>query len=105
MTSADLEALIAAVRERHTRFGPDEEGKTRLLDRLRNLARLDEEPLDYDESVTADFLERLPVALAVCHPDCGRREFIVEGSTQACQRCGGSMFRTEKRWYVRVNSR
>ena len=99
--SDDFDTLLAAVRARHERFGPDDESKRRLRDHLRNLARLDEEPLDYDEEVTAAFPGRISVAFAVCHPECGRREFIVDGSTQACQRCGGLMFRTEARWYRR----
>jgi hypothetical protein len=97
--NSDLDTLLEAVRARHERFGPDDEGKQRLLDHLRNLARMDEEPLDYDQGAMAGFPERVLVAFAVCHPECGRREFIVEGSTQACQRCGGLMFRTETRWY------
>ncbi len=97
----DIDVLLEAVRERHVQFGPDDEGKKRLLDHLRNLVRLDEEPLDYDQDCTGEFPERIPVAFAVCHPECGRREFIVDGSTQACQRCGGLMFRAETRWYWR----
>ncbi len=97
--ASDLDSLFARVRERYERFEPDAEGRQRLLDHLRNLARFDEEPLDYDQEARSEFPDRLPVAYAVCHPECGRAEFIVEGSTQACQRCGGLMFRTDTRWY------
>lgn len=101
----DLDAALDRVRERFERFGPDDEGKARLLAHLRNVARMDEEPLDYDQDHCAPFPDRLPVAFAVCHPECGRAEFIVEGSTQACQRCGGLMFRNETAWYARVDER
>jgi hypothetical protein len=35
----------------------------------------------------------------VCHPECGAREFIVDGSTQECSHCGGSMFRSDTAEY------
>jgi hypothetical protein len=50
---------------------------------------------DYPEvdNDTIGFPERVAVAYAVCGRDCGRAEFIVDGSTQMCQYCGRLMFR------------
>lgn len=57
---------------------------------------------DYPEVEDADikFPDRVGVAYAVCTPDCGRAEFIVDGSTQICSYCGRTMFRTVVRWYT-----
>ncbi len=46
-----------------------------------------------------EFPEEIHVAYATCA--CGTREFIVDGSTQECQNCGGLMFRHETRAYSR----
>jgi hypothetical protein len=54
--------------------------------------------MDYPE-VTANFPKAIHIAYAVCHPDCGTEELIVDGSTQLCQRCGRLMFRTEVKEY------
>jgi hypothetical protein len=40
------------------------------------------------------------VAYAVCSKECGRAEFIVDGSTQICYHCGGMMFRAAVREYT-----
>ena len=46
-----------------------------------------------------EFPREVYVAFAVCHKDCGRSEFIVDGSTQVCQHCGKMMFRIESNRY------
>ena len=96
----DLEAAMeTAIRKR---YGPDEDGKKRLRDHLRHLTYHHEDgPMDYIDPGPIEFPDRLPVAFAVCHPECGRAEFVVEGSTQECQSCGGLMFRKETAWYRR----
>ena len=66
---------------------------------LRSLARWDQEPNNYPAVAAPSFPERLPIAYAFCHPECGTREFIVDGSTQECQRRGGLLFRAETREY------
>ncbi len=75
-----------------------------FLAHLRSLSRWSTEPMDYPEPSDGDirFPERVFISYAVCHPECGRREFIVDGSTQRCQRCGSTMFRTEVEEYCRV---
>ncbi|MEL6301874.1 MAG: hypothetical protein AAFV47_02750 [Pseudomonadota bacterium] len=67
-----------------------------FLAHVRSLSRWSTEPMDYPDVSDADirFPERIFITYAVCHPECGRREFIVDGSTQRCQRCGATMFRT-----------
>jgi hypothetical protein len=54
---------------------------------------------DYPEVADVAFPPSLHVAFAVCSRECGAREFIVDGQTQVCQRCGRLMFRTEVREY------
>ena|SRR5437667_12575142 len=56
------------------------------------------------EPGVVSFPERLPVAFAVCHPECGAREFIVDGSTQECQQCGANMFPTDVAEYRLVTT-
>ena len=95
----DLDALFAAIRERLAETAPGSDGRAALLAHLRNLARWQQEPLDYVDPGPVTFPATLPVAYAVCHPECGGAEFIVEGSTQECQHCGGLLFRMETREY------
>lgn len=47
-----------------------------------------------------DFPAETYVVYAVCTKECGRKEFIVDGSTQICYYCGKMMFRTAVRKYV-----
>ena len=49
---------------------------------------------DYPEVNAVTFLDTIHIAYAVCGKECGNREFIVDGQTQVCQRCGKLMFRT-----------
>lgn len=76
--------------------------KRGFIDHLRSLARWHEEPMDYPEVSHMDFPENIFIAYAVCHPECGVAEFIVDGSTQECQHCGSLMFRTEVAEYSLV---
>lgn len=56
-----------------------------------------EEYLSIDDG--QEFPKEINIALAVCTKNCGTVEFIVDGSTQVCQRCGSLMFRTEVKKY------
>lgn len=49
---------------------------------------------EYPEVEDIDFPETLDIAYAVCGRSCGNAEFIVDGQTQVCERCGKLMFRT-----------
>ncbi len=69
--------------------------KDSFIENLKAIARWNEEPNDYEEPKEIKFPESIHIAYAVCHPECGVHELIVDGSTQKCQRCGGLMFRTE----------
>ena len=62
---------------------------------LKSLARWHNEPMDYPDTTGVRFPDSIHIAHAVCHPECGVQEFIVEGSTQKCQRCGGLLFRND----------
>lgn len=105
--ASDFEELLSALRKRYERLGPSPSEHADFLAHVESLARWHEEPLDYVEGPRPLFPPLLPVAFAVCHPKCGAREFIVEGSTQECDHCGGSLFRMSSAEYrlVRKASR
>ena len=73
--------------------------KESLLKHLHAISQWNKEPMDYPEITNVAFPKDIHIAHAVCHPDCGTQEFIVDGSTQRCQRCGGLMFRGETEIY------
>ena len=50
-----------------------------------------------DNSV--EFPKDICIAYAVCSKSCGNTEFIVDGSSQVCQYCGKSLFRTDVKKY------
>ena len=62
---------------------------------LKSLARWNNEPMDYPDNSGIEFPDKIHIAHAVCHPECGVQQFIVDGSTQRCQHCGGLLFRNE----------
>ena len=97
-----IEDDLEAIRRRFGQLNPNERGEFRR--HLASLARWHAEPMDYPILNNIDFPERLTVAHAVCHPECGAKEFIVEGSTQECQYCGGLMFRTKNAEYRRTRA-
>ena len=96
----DLDALFDAIRARLSAVARDSDSAESIVAHLRSLARWHQESTDYVDPGPVTFPITLPVAYAVCHPECGTAEFIVEGSTQECQRCGGSLFRMETREYT-----
>ena len=73
--------------------------KESFVKHLCAIALWNNEPMDYPEVSNVKFPEGLHIAHAVCHPECGVQEFIVDGSTQKCQKCGRSMFRGEVEFY------
>ena len=100
MSDADLEALISQIRTRYAQISKDSPRLESFLLHLRSLGQWGQDPMDYP-TVTVAFPEAVHVAYAVCHPDCGTRELIIDGSTQECQRCGRLMFRTQVQEYER----
>lgn len=100
MSDIELEALIERLKARYAeiRKGSSEREES-FLAHVKSLGNWEREPMDYPD-VVGEFPETLPIAYAVCHPDCGTKEFIVEGSTQECQRCGRLMFRTAMKEYI-----
>jgi hypothetical protein len=92
----DWDELLSGIKQRYAELGP-----RRGSNLLRHLANLQdwEKPNSHIQPAIA-FTPEIIVAIAVCHPDCGTQELIVDGSTQQCQRCGRLMFRTEVRKYV-----
>jgi hypothetical protein len=100
MSDADLEEMISQIRVRYAQLNNNPSRRESFLLHLRSLGQWEQDPMDYP-SVTADFPESLQVAYAVCHPDCGTEELIVDGSTQECQRCGRLMYRTAIQEYGR----
>lgn len=99
---AKLEELIDKIRVRAAQVLKDKSSSKRasFLMHLESLGHWGQEPEDYPDAPPS-FPETVQVAYAVCHPNCGRQELIVEGSTQECQHCGQLMFRVETKEYVR----
>ncbi len=75
--------------------------KGSFIKNLKAIARWNEEPNDYEEPKEIKFPESLHIAYAVCHPECGVHELIVDGSTQKCQSWGGLMSRMEVTEYIK----
>lgn len=102
--SDNLEKLFAQIRRRYEELeGGSESRKASFLAHVRSLGEW-ESDREYDpDPGEVDFPESLPIAFAMCYPECGRSEFIVEGSTQECQRCGSLMYRTETKEYRLVS--
>ena len=95
----ELEELLNRVRKRYEELPEGSCDKTDLLSHLDSLSKWNNEPMDYSEMTNVEFPPTLNVAHAVCHPQCGVQEFIVDGSTQRCQKCGGLMFRGDVKQY------
>jgi hypothetical protein len=100
MSNSELDGLIACIKARYAKIVKGTAQEESFLAHVRALGNFEREPMDYPDAV-GEFPETLPIASAVCHPDCGTEQFIVEGSTQECQRCGRLMFRTAMKEYVR----
>jgi hypothetical protein len=103
MPSAQLEALFSQIKARFEQIRNGSSQMESFLLHLRALGQWQQEPMDYPE-VTAHFPKTIHIAYAVCHPDCGAMELIVDGSTQECQWCGRSMFRTAVQEYERKDA-
>jgi hypothetical protein len=95
----ELEQLIEHLRARYAALPPHPDARRDFLAHLRSLSRWHAEPQDYPVASDVAFPSAITVAFAVCHPECGAREFIVEGSTQECQACGSLMYRAERKSY------
>ena len=98
----ELEGLLEAIRKRFNELPEAASHRNRYIAHLRSLSNWENEQMDYKEVTNVSFPDELTVSYAVCHPQCGKEEYIVEGSTQECQRCGGLMFRTEFAQYKLV---
>jgi hypothetical protein len=96
----DFETLFARIRARYDALPDGSDARVDLAAHLHSLARFLDDPMDYPDPEEIVFPAEMPIAYAVCHPECGADQFIVDGSTQECQRCGGSLFRTEVRTYM-----
>jgi hypothetical protein len=86
----DIEPLLSSIRDRWVALENAPVYRESLRLHLQSLAT--DQSAELVEPKEIDFPSRLAVAFAVCN--CGTMEFIVDGSTQECQRCGGLMFRT-----------
>jgi hypothetical protein len=90
----ELDRIFERIREQHAalRNACDRES---IEAHLRSLAGESDPPIA--EPTAPNFPKTIHVAFATCA--CGVREFIVDGSTQECQFCGGLMFRQESAEY------
>jgi hypothetical protein len=100
LSDTELEALITQIRRRYAGIRKGSAQEESFLLHVRSLGQWEQEPMHYPE-MEADFPETVHVAYAVCHPDCGIEQLIVDGSTQECQRCGRLMFRSAFQEYER----
>lgn len=104
MKTTGIDDLLEAVRRRHDEL-ISSDYNSKIIESFRahlsSLAKWYDEPNDYPEVDSVAFPNSIHIACAVCHPECGTVEWIVDGSTQRCQRCGASMFRTEVAEYGR----
>jgi len=91
----EVESLLEAIRSRFTSLGPNKCRRESFLAHLRSLGRWEADGGIYPDPGKVTFPEKIHISFAVCNEECGVREFIVDGSTQECQRCGDLMFRTE----------
>ena len=82
-TLAEVEEGFALIRHKLIALEKDDCEYDRLLDHIRSLARFRAEPMDYDEDNVEipEFPAEVLIAYAICHPECGMKEFIVDGST------------------------
>jgi hypothetical protein len=95
----NIDILFENIRKRFKAL-PNSSDRNDLLLHLRSIARWNREPMDYPELRNIEFPSTIHVAHAVCHPECGTQEFIVDGGTQRCQRFGGLMFRGDVKEYT-----
>jgi len=95
----ELDNLYQAISRRLKKLPPGSDARRDVIAHLKALARFNAEPNDYPKVEKVEFPQSIQVAYAVCHPECGCRELIVDGGTQECQRCGSLMFRTEVKEY------
>jgi hypothetical protein len=95
----EFDEIIASIKKKIESLPEGSCLKQNYMAHLRSLARK-EEPMDYPTATDVNFPESIYIAYAVCHPECGVAEYIVDGSTQECQYCGGLMFRTEVAEYM-----
>ena len=105
MPEPDWNTLFAQIKQRYQELNRNTDRQVRFLMHVENLGGWEIETPDHASLDSLDpdvnFPEETDVAYAMCHPDCGVREFIVEGSTQECQRCGRNMYRIESRKYTK----
>jgi hypothetical protein len=99
MSVSELDQLLSELRHRYRGLRTSQHRQSFMM-HLRSLAWFNEEPMDYPD-VTPHFPDAVHVAYAVCHPSCGTRELIIDGSTQECQNCGSLMFRVKTQEYSR----
>jgi len=93
--SEQIENLFDAIRSRFESLGPQKCRSESFLAHLRSLGRWEADGGNYPDPGDVAFPEKIHISFAVCNAECGVGEFIVDGSTQECQKCGDLMFRTD----------
>ncbi len=94
----ELDKMFDSIKDKYNSLSNNCD-KDSLKVNLNSLAHWNDEPMDYENNGDISWPEKVDIAYAVCHPNCGCKEFIVEGSTQRCQHCGGLMYRCETKEY------
>ena len=75
--NTELEPLLEAIRSRYALLTDEQCMRRVFLNRLRNLGRFGNEPVDYEAPVDAELPKELEIGFAVCHPECGNQAFVV----------------------------
>lgn len=97
---AEIEPLLEAIRQRYVQLTDAQCMRRVFLNRLRNLGRFGDEPVDYLPPPEAELPKELEIGYAVCHPECGNQAFlVVEGGPQSCDACGSTMMPVATAFY------
>jgi hypothetical protein len=102
MLESDWKRIFDGIRAKYSKL---EHGSQSALESFVSHVKSLENWEDWDMNFPdppVEFPDKIWIAFAVCHPDCGVEEFIVDGSTQECQRCGRHLFRNSKKIYCKV---
>jgi hypothetical protein len=88
----EIESFLDAIRQRYALLTDEQCMRRVFLNRLRNMGRFGDEPVDYREPAEMELPKELEIGFAVCHPECGNQAFVViDGGPQSCDACGSTM--------------
>jgi len=98
----DIENLINKIRVKYATLPAGSCAERDYLAHIKSIAIDGYSASNYPTHNIIEFPNKLIVSYAVCSIECGIKEYIIEGSTQECQHCGGLMYRTNTAEYKYV---